>query len=55
MRVCAGLACFIVALECAENALGHQTIFGSGYEWLWWPVAVAWLLNALAVWMHGAA
>lgn len=40
------IACLMVALECVENALGYQSIFAQGSEWLWYIFVVGWGFNA---------
>lgn len=46
MNLTGFFACVIVFLDCIDHALGDQTIFSASALWLWWPVAVVWLVAA---------
>lgn len=42
------LACVIVALDCAEKALGitPQRLFSADALWVWWLAAAMWAFSA---------
>lgn len=51
MKFTAIMAMAVVGFDCIEKASGSQSqvLFAPGYTWLWWLVAAAWLINALAM------
>jgi hypothetical protein len=52
-RILATLACLWVAAEAALRAerLMPQHVMPPGLEWLWWPLACAFLLAGVSTWM----
>jgi hypothetical protein len=50
MRFTNAIACLIVALDCAEKAMGEQPqqLIAPNYLWTWWIVAGGWLLCTAA-------
>jgi hypothetical protein len=49
MRFAWFIACLIVAITCAQNAVGaEQYFFAPGREWLWWFPAIGWVLTGIA-------
>lgn len=49
MRFAGFVACLIVALDCAEMAIGSapQTLFAPSWLWLWWVLAFLWGVSSL--------
>lgn len=43
------VACLTVAMSAVSAALGNrpQFVFPDDMTWLWWPVAIVWMLFAL--------
>jgi hypothetical protein len=49
MRLTGAIACGIVALDCANKAVGNQPqdLFFPDSVWLWWVVAFFWTVSAV--------
>lgn len=49
MKWTGGIACMIVGMDCAHQALGTspQVIFSQSALWVWWIVAALWFIAAL--------
>lgn len=44
------VACFIVALDCAQQAVSDTPrIFTASAQWIWWVVALVWILSSVRV------
>jgi hypothetical protein len=56
MRVTAFIACLIVALDCAQTAVGGkpQSIFNPEVVWLWWLPAFWWAVSGFRLLLGGA-
>ena len=49
MRFTGAIACFIVAIDCAQNATGSDhVLFQAGSLWMWWFFCAAWAINGIA-------
>lgn len=46
-----GIACLLVAFDCARYAVGaqHQDLITAGSLWVWWLPATCWLLNGITL------
>lgn len=50
-RILGLLACWLVAWNCADKALGTapQVMIAPNYLWFWWIVAAGWIINGVCV------
>lgn len=50
-KLVGSLACVLVAIDCAERAMGlqGQVLFSPDALWIWWIVAACWVVNAIGV------
>lgn len=47
MKFTSFIACLIVTIDCADHALGNQSLFSNNFSWVWWIVAAFWALSTL--------
>jgi hypothetical protein len=54
MRLAPSVACFLVAWDCVEKAIGvePQHIVAPSALWLWWMIAALWVLTGIGVWVE---
>lgn len=57
MRWIGVIACSIVALQCAQKAMGiePQSMFAANSVWMWWFPAIWWSLGAVGLLFKNAA